>query len=418
MKKILALVLALAMVLAMAACTPKTPDETTPKGTEPKGTEPKNTDPQDVHTGVWNAVEELRTEEDENSVWQYFFLDPTDGSYNPMMAYIDHTPEGVNCAGWYPWEGSWVGADINQDVADYLELNCEGADGMAAVLGFKAPEDGVYTVTGAVYNPWNQSADLFTVAKEDGTVVTTEDITVLTEVNGYLTPTEVTLKAGELLYFYCLSTSDWVSSYSNITVYLNNTDPSVLVKPEVVIPEPVVEELPQVEGAAYSATGDFTGETADGTWVYAITEDGVTFTLQAMYIEREWDDDPEPDAKEWYMSEEDYVGIGINCDVEGYLEANVSNSFDNGGSAAALGFKAPEDGKYLITVFTQNKWNQNGDHVAVSLNGEEIDTVDFVEEVVEKTIEVELKAGEVVYFYGVSNGDWVSAYLAVFVTAA
>ena len=56
--------------------------------------------------------------------------------------------------------------------------------------------------------------------------------------------------------------------------------------------------------------------------------------------------------------------------------------------------------------------------MAVSLNGEEIDTVDFLEEVTEKTIEVELKAGEVVYFYGVSNGDWVSAYLAVFVTVA
>ena len=94
-------------------------------------------------------------------------------------------------------------------------------------------------------NPWGQPTDLFTVAKNDGTIVTTEDISQYNEVNGYLTPTEVELKKGDILYFYCFSTADWVSSYSDITVYLNNTDPSILVVAEVVIPEKEERNRPE-----------------------------------------------------------------------------------------------------------------------------------------------------------------------------
>lgn len=181
MKKFLAMFLALTLVLTMAACAGTTNDPKATDDTQAPSTATPTTEPQQ-ETGTWNSVQELRTEEDANSVWQYYFFDPNDSSYNLMMKYIDHAPEGVNCAGWYPWEGSWVGADLNADQPGYLELNCEGKNAMAPSIGFVAPADGKYTVTGKVYNPWGQPTDLFTVAKNDGTIVTTEDISQYNEV--------------------------------------------------------------------------------------------------------------------------------------------------------------------------------------------------------------------------------------------
>lgn len=199
------------------------------------------------------------------------------------------------------------------------------------------------------------AADLFTVAKNDGTVVTTEDISQYNEVNGYLTPTEVELKKGDILYFYCFSTADWVSSYSDITVYLNNTDPSILVKPEVVIPEKEEEFVPNVEGASHSATAEFSGENADGLWVYASTTDGVEYTVADHFDTPDWNGDNQPDAEQWYSANS--TGLGFNYDVgKDWLEVNVTESAENGGEIMALGFKAPEAGTYTLTVFTQNKW--------------------------------------------------------------
>ena len=409
MKKFLAMFLALAMVLTLAACA-GTPSETQPTETT-QATQPTE---EAKPTGTWNSIDEMRTEEDANSVWQYYFYDPTDSSFNEMMKYIDHSSEGVNCAGWYPWDGSWVGADLNADQPGYMELNCEGKDGMAAVLGFVAPSDGTYTVTGAVFNPWGQPADVFTVAKNDGTVVTTEDVSQYVDVNGYLTPTEVELKAGEILYFYCFSTSDWVSTYSNITIYLNNTDPSILVKPEVVIPEKEEEFVPTVEGAAHSAAGEFSNESADGLWVYASTTDGVTYTLADHYEEPDWDGDGNADAAQWYSAAG--TGLGFNYSVgTDWIEANVTESAENGGEIMALGFKAPEAGTYTLTVFTQNKWDQGSDKVIVSVNGEDVAEIPFTADVTQQTVEVTLEAGEIAYIHGTSNGGWVSTYLAVFV---
>lgn len=416
MKKILAIVLALTMLLALAACKPSDANPSTQPTDQP--TNP-STDPSEPNNGLakgtkWNAVDEFRTEEDENSVWVYSFYDPSDSSFNPMGEYNDHDGSGI--AGWYPWEGSWVGVGTNKDCAGYLEQNCEGKDGMTAVLGFKAPVDGKYVVTGAVFNPWNQTTDLYTVAKADGTVVTTEDISQLVEVNGYITPTDVELKAGEIVYFYCFSTEggSWVSAYSNITVHYEPTDASVYEKPEVVIPEPEPEFVPSVEGAKYSAYGDFSQETADGIWVYASTTDGKTYTLAASFDTPDWNSDGNADAAQWYTA--GGTGIGKNYDVENWLEANVNNSPENGGEMTALGFKAPAAGTYKLTVFTKNFWGQNSDHVVVSLNGEDVTTIEFAEGVTEKTVEVTLAAGEIVYIHGTSNGDWVSTYLAVFVT--
>lgn len=413
MKKFLAMFLALTLVLTMAACAGTTNDPKATDDTQAPSTATPTTEPQQ-ETGTWNSVQELRTEEDANSVWQYYFFDPNDSSYNLMMKYIDHAPEGVNCAGWYPWEGSWVGADLNADQPGYLELNCEGKDAMAAVLGFVAPADGKYTVTGKVYNPWGQPTDLFTVAKNDGTIVTTEDISQYNEVNGYLTPTEVELKKGDILYFYCFSTADWVSSYSDITVYLNNTDPSILVKPEVVIPEKEEEIVPNVEGASHSATAEFSGENADGLWVYASTTDGVEYTVADHFDTPDWNDDNQPDAEQWYSA--NGTGLGFNYDVgKDWLEVNVTESAENGGEIMALGFKAPEAGTYTLTVFTQNKWGQSSDKVVVSVGGEDVAEIPFTADVTQQTVEVTLEAGQIAYIHGTSNGGWVSTYIAAFV---
>lgn len=409
MKKILAIVLALTMLLALAACKPSEADPSTQPNDSTGSTEPDN----GLAKGTkWNALDEFRTEEDADSVWVYNFFDPSDSSFNPMGDYDDHDGSGI--AGWYPWEGSWVGVGTNKDVTGYLEQNCEGKDGMTAVLGFKAPVDGKYVVTGAVYNPWTQTTDLYTVAKADGTVVTTEDISLLNEVNGYITPTDVELKAGEIVYFYCFSTDSWVSAYSNITVHYEPTDASVYEKPEVVIPEPEPEFVPNVEGAKYNAYGEFSQETAEGTWVYASTTDGKTYTPAVRFDTPDWDGDGNADAAQWYSA--NGTGVGKNNSVVNWLEANVTESPDNGGEIMALGFKAPAAGTYKLTVFTKNFWGQSSDHVVVSLNGEDIQTIAFGEDVTEQTLEVTLAAGEIVYIHGTSNGGWVSTYLAVFVT--
>lgn len=409
MKKILAIVLALTMLLALAACKPSEADPSTQPNASTGSTEPDN----GLAKGTkWNAVDEFRAEEDADSVWVYNFFDPSDSSFNPMGEYNDHDGSGI--AGWYPWEGSWVGVGTNKDVTGYLEQNCEGKDGMAAVLGFKAPVDGKYVVTGAVYNPWTQTTDLYTVAKADGTVVTTEDISELNAVNGYITPTDVELKAGEIVYFYCFSTDSWVSAYSNITVHYEPTDASVYEKPEVVIPDPEPEFVPNVEGAKYNAYGEFSQETAEGTWVYASTTDGKTYTPAVKFDTPDWDNDGNTDAAQWYSA--NGTGVGKNNSVANWLEANVTESPENGGEIMALGFKAPAAGTYKLTVFTKNFWGQSSDHVVVSLNGEDIQTIAFGEDVTEQTVEVTLAAGEIVYIHGTSNGGWVSTYLAVFVT--
>ena len=426
MKKLLAVLLAMAMVLCLFACDQTKPQ---PDGTDavPTGTTtPNATNPpvSSIEKGtVWESVAGYHTQEDPESVWQYYFYDPSDATYNPMMAFIDHEDEDIHS--WYPWEGSWVGVGFNNgefcnEYGLALEQNADGPTGMISVIGFTAPADGEYVITGKLMNAFDQDAGPYSVLKADGTVLIQEDYRDYIK-GGYtfLTPTKVTLKAGEEIYFQPSSTNGWVSAYSELAVYYEPTDESVLVKPESFMPVP---DYPDIElgmtAAEYNAREELnTTSATEGPWVYAITTDGVEFTPLAEYIEREWDDDPEPDACEWYMSNDDYVGIGINADVEGYLEANISDSFENGGSAAALGFKAPKDGTYSFTVFTENVFGQNADKVVASLNGETAAEFLFNEYGNVQILDLELKAGETVYFHGVSNGGWVSAYFAVYVNA-
>jgi predicted small lipoprotein YifL len=112
MKKFLAILLALAMILALAACGAKT-EAPVVAPTEPAApSEPTEPAAPSIAPGTsWNAVEGYHREEDPTSVWQYYFFDPQDSSYNLMMQFLDH--EDINIHSWYPWEGSWVGIGFN-----------------------------------------------------------------------------------------------------------------------------------------------------------------------------------------------------------------------------------------------------------------------------------------------------------------
>ena len=440
MKK-MAWLLAAVMVLsvALAGCGGNTPSSSAPT-TEPQTTQapettkaPETTEapteaPTEPAPAVdpgtsWNSFEGFHTEADPDSVWQYYFFDPEDNSFNEMQQFIDH--DDIDIHSWYPWEGSWVGVGLNKGefndlYGDLLEQNADGPEGMASVIGFVAPADGEYLILGKLMNAFDQEAAPYKVVLEDGTEVVSEDYRAYIH-GGYtfLTPTKITLKAGDVLYFQPASNKDWVSAYTDLTVYYETDDESLMVKPEGFIPEPDYPTLEmEITGALYDARRDLNEESAtDGPWVYAITADGETFEPMAEFIKREWDNDPEPDATEWYMNNDDYVGVGINADVDVFLEANIEESFENGGRAAALGFKAPEAGKYSLTVYTKNVYGQNADTVAAVLNGERIAEIPFGSYGNAQIVEVELEADEIVYFFGISNGDWVSAYMNVYVNA-
>lgn len=404
--------------------TTKAP-ETTPAPTEAPTTEAPTTEAAvKVEPGTsWNSFKDFHQEADPDSVWQYYFFDPEDSSYNEMQIFIDH--DDMDIHSWYPWEGSWVGVGLNKGefnnvYGDLLEQNADGPEGMISVIGFVAPADGEYLVTGKLMNAFDQEAAPYRVLLADGTEVVSEDYREYIK-GGYtfLTPTKVTLKAGDVLYFQPGSVKDWVSSYSDLTVYYETTDESLMVKPEGFIPEPDYPTLEmEITGALYDARRDLNDKSStDGPFVYAITSDGKTFEALPEFIEREWDDDPDPDAREWYMNNDDYVGVGINADVDTFLEVNVEKPFAESGRAGALGFKAPEDGKYSLTVYTKNVFEQNAKVVKAVLNGEEIAEIPFTTFGNAVMLDVELKAGEVVYFFGVSEGDWVSAYMNIYVNS-
>ena len=419
MKKFLAILLALAMILSLAACGAKT-EEPVVAPTEPAPTDPAPTDPPapSIAAGTsWNAVEGYHKEEDPDSVWQYYFFDPQDSSYNLMMQFLDH--EDIDIHSWYPWEGSWVGIGFNNGefcnvYGNMLEQNADGPTGMMSVLGFTAPADGKYVVTGKLMNAFDQEPDLYTVVKADGTVITQENFREYIK-GGYtfLTPTEVELKAGEEIYFQCGSTNGWVSSYSDITVYYQ-PDASVMEKPESVPYTPAYPEMNiSATAGAYNAALELNAETStDGVWTYSITSDGITFEPQVAFLEREWSGDGVTDAAEWYMDENDWVGVGLNYDMgTDLLEINACED----GRSAVLGFKAPAAGTWSFTVLTKNLAGQAADKFLVSKGGEVIAEVPFSEFGNAMIIDVELAADETVYFFGQAGDSWVSFYANVIV---
>lgn len=413
MKKIsLILAIVLTFAMALAACAPAAPNDTTPSTNPSKPTEPVNSKPEPA---VYDSMAEFHKENGQEGVWQYYFSGDNGKTLDPCTTY-DVYDGGIE--GWHPWEGSYIGVCLNGDKEGWIELNTdchsENFTGQMGVLVFEAPADGKYVLTAAVWNPWEQNCEKFTFRHSDGTVIYEQDMTELVANYGYITPTDVELKAGDRILMYCNAAGgDWVSAYIQAKIYYEPADDSCYEIPEIPEIPDEPEFVPEVEGAEHSAVEEFDIENADGLWVYASTFDGKEYTVMSKYDEPDWSGDGVADAKQWYS--ENGTGMGFNLDAANWIEANVTDSMENGGEITALGFKAPEAGTYKLTIFTQNKWSQNGGDVVVSVNGEDVATVGFAEEVTTQEVEVTLEAGEIAYIHGTSNGGWVSTYIAVFV---
>lgn len=302
---------------------------------------------------------------------------------------------------------------------DFLELNTDGHStnfsNQMGVLAFEAPADGKYVLTAAVWNPWEQNCEKFTFKHSDGTILYEQDMTDLVKVYGYITPTDVELKAGDIIYIYCnAAAGDWVSGYVNAKIYYEPTDDSCYEVPEVTVPE---EEPPFVpdSDAAYNAYKDFDVTDCNGNnvpWVYGSTTDGITFTPAAKFDEPDWDSDGNTDAFQWYS--EGGTGVGINVSAgEGWLEVNTPGAGDE---MCYIGFKAPEAGTYVLSGYTLNMWGQDAEQFHIVVNGTEVGTVAISGEVTEFSLEVTLAEGEIAYVYPRSNseGSWVSGYLALY----
>lgn len=366
---------------------------------------------------VFDSVADFNYEEGQSGPWQYYFSGDNGETFDPCTTYDDYAESNVK--GWHPWTGSYIGVGLNSDMEGYLELNTDGVSkdwsNQMGVLAFQAPAAGKYVITGKVWNPWSQACDLFTFKKADGTEVLTMDMTQATATFAYITPTDVELAEGDMLYMYCNSTdSSWVSAYIACNMVYEPTDDSVYEVPDV--PAPEAGLVPDFEQEAqFNAYKQYDREKADGSnvpWVYASTTDGKTFTEAAEYKETDYD------AQEWFTA--DGTGIGQVGYLEGeYLELNTPGS---GAEITALGFKAPEDGTYAFNGYVYNPYGQTCDVFHASLNGEDaaaIETATYTTAPGEYSFEAEMKKGEIIYFYcpSTTEGGWVSAYISVFVNA-
>lgn len=417
------LALLLAFALMMSACSPSTPAPTVttaPTGTEPAApTDTTPAAPSDVAPGtVFDSYADFNKESGQEGVWQYYFSGDNGETFDPCGTYDDYG----NVRGWHPWEGSYIGVGFNDDVPDFLELNTDGHStnfsNQMGTLAFQAPADGKYVITAAVWNPWEQNCENFVFKHSDGTVIYEQDMSELVDVYGYITPTDVELKAGDMIYIYCNAAGgEWVSGYVNATVYYEPTDDSCYEVPEVTVPEKE-EALVPTSDAEFNAYNDFDREACDGSnvpWVYGSTADGVTFTPAAKFDSPDWNGDGEPDAHQWYS--EAGTGVGINNDAdEGWLEVNTPGQ---GGEMCYVGFRAPAAGTYTLSGWTWNTWNQSAEKFHVVVNGTEVAALDLLADPTEFSLEVTLAEGETAYFYCASGAaeSWLSGYIALYAQA-
>ncbi|TAH73695.1 MAG: hypothetical protein EWM47_02795 [Anaerolineaceae bacterium] len=415
MKKILTLVLALLLLtVVFTGCkkkedpvddtkvedTDKEPTKEPTKAPEPEPTKEPVEVPALAADTRFNAFEQFDTESatGENGPWLYSFTADKGETFEPCT--ILEATGGLQP--WHPWGGNWIGVGINADVPNLVELNTDMLDGMNGALGFKAPADGRYVITGYVINPWDQTADLL-YARLNGTDLFTVQPGMAADPAVAFPVTEVELKADDVIYFFCPSTSadGWVSAYVDLNVYYEPTS----------VPEVVLPEAP--EQAVYDAFNDFDTESAtgeNGPWLYYVTTDeGASFTpctvLEAMDGLTPW----HPVAGNW-------TGVGLNADVPDFVELNADTK---GGSYGALSFKAPEDGAYTIKGLVKNPWEQDAEELHIRLNGTDIFTIEpsrgEAEAASFEINGVTLTAGEEVFFYcpSTTEGGWVSAYVSV-----
>lgn len=417
MKKVLAVILtALLLAAVMMGCSkdPKetnndqdtvteTPDPT--KAPEPtddpaptEEPEPVVEEPAVAAGTVFNAFTQFDTESPtgDNVPWVYYFTADAGNTFDPCT--ILEATDGLQP--WHPWGGNWTGVGLNADVPDRVELNTDMLDGINGALGFKAPADGTYGITGSVSNPWDQTADLLHARLNGADLFTVDPGNSETELAEF-PYTEVELKAGDIVFFYVpsLTADGWVSAY---------VDVNFTYAPEA---------GGAVAAGGYDPFAQFDKESATGDnvpWTYnTTTDDGATFVpctvVEAM-------DKLVP----WHPVEGNWTGVGLNGDVANSIELNADSK---GGSYGALGFKAPADGTYKVTGTFSNPWDQTADLLHARLNGADVFTVEpgtsETGPVPFEQAGVAMKAGEILYFYvpSTTEGGWVSAYLTLNIVA-
>lgn len=147
-------------------------------------------------------------------------------------------------------------------------------------------------------------------------------------------------------------------------------------------------------------------EIAEPFKYFASLDKGATFEEMDEAVEEEWGD-------YWYDAEKN-IGLGINNDQDAYLELNVK---DDNEAVAVLAFVAPEDGVYEIAdLDIPNPWEQSGDRFIVR-SDEKVYVDESFEDGWEKleveAQKIELAEGDVLYFYALTDGGWLSLYLDV-----
>lgn len=181
--------------------------------------EKKGVEPDFAKEAAYNAYKEFDKENAEgaNGVWLY--ASTTDGAeFVPAVEYKDTEWDTHQ---WFSEDGTGVGTNGSME-DEYLEINTPGSGATMMALGFKAPADGGYTFSGYAFNPYNQGADKF-YAVLNGEKVSEFEMAEYTSLpNEY--SFDVTMSAGDILYFYCPSTTEggWVSAY--LSVFVNTAE--------------------------------------------------------------------------------------------------------------------------------------------------------------------------------------------------
>lgn len=152
----------------------------------------------------------------ENGPWLYYVTTDEGATFTPCT--VLEAWEGLQP--WHPVAGNWTGVGLNGDVPDFVELNADTKGGSYGTLSFKAPEDGVYTISGSVKNVWEQTAELLHVRLNGTDLLTVEPSIGADAEPAAFEKTGVELKAGEEVFFFCPSTTEggWVSAYVQLVV--------------------------------------------------------------------------------------------------------------------------------------------------------------------------------------------------------
>jgi|GEM_PF-2797039 len=167
----------------------------------------------------YNAFEQFDTEKnDASSVpWKYVYSNDQGKTFTDMPIYQEVDWGHY----WYPYEGSYVGIGVNNDVADKLEINTSDNNAEMSALAFVAPAKGDYEITGTVVNQWAQTADKFYIVK--GTEKIYENALGQEEGASIELKETVSLEKGDVLYFYATTTSGWLSTYLDIVINSQET---------------------------------------------------------------------------------------------------------------------------------------------------------------------------------------------------